>query len=207
VSGVHPCRPKGAELVGSSTEVWNCIEKCWHQKPSERITISEVLALLSSMWVLPLSFSWGIDGAHGLEPFRTRAESNTLHASKSLIGGATTRNSTSTRRRPSGSDAHTQQRSGSQVPSRPEIPGHHQHHQLNGPPDPMGEVGVRNEGSSSSNERVTPASHLNTGPAREEHKNSGRWKRFLKRCKTIFLKGVRPTLRLSCKAANGGMSM
>jgi hypothetical protein len=145
-----------------------------------------------------------------LESYRTRAESVTLHASESSIGGATgstTRNSTSTRRRPSGPDTHAQQPSGSQVSFRPEMPGHHQRHQPNGPPDPMGEVGVRNEGSSSSNERVTPASHPNAAPAHEEHKSSGRWKRFLKRCKTIFLKGVRPTSRLSCKSAKGGMSM
>ncbi|KAF9789478.1 kinase-like domain-containing protein [Thelephora terrestris] len=185
----RPCLPEDAEERGLTTEVWNCIEKCWRQEPAERATISEVIARLSPT---------------------TRAESVTLHASESSIGGATgstARNSTSTWRRPSGPDTHAQQPSGSQVSFRPETPGHQQQHQPNGPPDPMGEVGVRNEGSSSSNERVTPASHLNAAPAHEEHKSSGRWKRFLKRCKTIFPKGVRPTSRLSCKYAKGGMSM
>ena len=44
----RPSRPKGAEPLELTTEVWNCLTRCWHQNPEERMTISEVLALLNT---------------------------------------------------------------------------------------------------------------------------------------------------------------
>jgi hypothetical protein len=48
----RPNRPKGTELLGLTTEVWNCLTGCWHQDPEKRMTISEVLVLLDSTWVI-----------------------------------------------------------------------------------------------------------------------------------------------------------
>ena len=61
VLGERPERPEGAEALGLTTELWNCLKKCWDQKPEGRIGISEVLALLNSMWVLPLICDQPID--------------------------------------------------------------------------------------------------------------------------------------------------
>ena len=52
--GERPGRPEGTEAFGLTTELWDCLTVCWRQKPEDRITISEVLALLNSTWVLPL---------------------------------------------------------------------------------------------------------------------------------------------------------
>lgn len=52
--GKRPGRPEGTETLGLTTELWNYLTACWRQKPEDRITISKVLTLLKSMWVLPL---------------------------------------------------------------------------------------------------------------------------------------------------------
>ena len=51
----RPDRPEGAEAFGLTTVLWNCLTECLHQKPEDRITISEVLGFLNSTWVLPLT--------------------------------------------------------------------------------------------------------------------------------------------------------
>ncbi|KAF9644876.1 kinase-like protein [Thelephora ganbajun] len=44
----RPDRPKNTEPLGLTTELWNCLTKCWCERPEDRIPISEVLALLNS---------------------------------------------------------------------------------------------------------------------------------------------------------------
>lgn len=50
----RPDRPEGTEALGLTTELWDCLTNCLHQKAEDRITISEVLVFLNSMWVPPL---------------------------------------------------------------------------------------------------------------------------------------------------------
>jgi len=106
--GKRPDRPKGMEQLGLTTEVWNCLTKCWRQNPEERMTISEVLALLNST-------------------SRTRAETitvRTLSFSKgdTTVGPVTirARKSTGAPGRTSGSKAYNHQHPGSYVPAQVE---------------------------------------------------------------------------------------
>ena len=46
--GERPSRPEGAEALGLTTGLWNRLTDCWHEKPEDRITISQVLAFLTS---------------------------------------------------------------------------------------------------------------------------------------------------------------
>ena len=51
--GERPGRPEGTEALGLTTELWNCLKNCWHEKPDDRMTISQVLTFLTSMCVHP----------------------------------------------------------------------------------------------------------------------------------------------------------
>ena len=53
ILGERPDRPEGTGALGltAAVELSNGV---WHQKPEDRTTISEVLALLNSTWVPPL---------------------------------------------------------------------------------------------------------------------------------------------------------
>lgn len=133
VFGDRPDRPEGTEALGLTTELWNCLTKCWHENPEERIGISEVLALLNSTWVLPLIQDQLIGMCSQLDP-RVRAESVTVGASGSelSIGGVTTsttvgtKKSTSIRRPPS--SAHSHQRSDSRAQPQTGMTSPHSSH-------------------------------------------------------------------------------
>jgi len=45
--GELPVHPEGSEARGLTTELWNGLAKCWHTKPEDRITVPEVLELLT----------------------------------------------------------------------------------------------------------------------------------------------------------------
>ena len=49
--GKRPVRTEDAIAHGLTTELWSSLTKCWHVKPEDRLTISEMLALLLSMCV------------------------------------------------------------------------------------------------------------------------------------------------------------
>ena len=49
--GKRPVRTEDATAHGLTTELWLSLTKCWHVKPEDRLTISEMLALLRSMCV------------------------------------------------------------------------------------------------------------------------------------------------------------
>jgi len=43
--GGRPAKPQAAEQLGLSEEIWEFIEKCWSEIPSERPTIDEVVTV------------------------------------------------------------------------------------------------------------------------------------------------------------------
>ena len=52
--GERPVRPEGTRALGLTTTLWNSITRCWYANPEDRITISEMLGLLRSGWVISL---------------------------------------------------------------------------------------------------------------------------------------------------------
>ena len=123
-----------------------------------------------------------------------------MRASDSSIGDAaasTARQSTSSRRRPSGTNVHYHQRSDSSLLSHPGLSSRHplhQRHRTIRPPKTSAKSGAQTEASSPS-EKVTPASHPNPGPVQGEYNNSGRLKRLFGRCKIASIEA--PSFPLS----------
>ena len=46
--GQSPEKPYGAESCGLNTEIWEFIQRCWHQSPTERPEIDAVVAAWQS---------------------------------------------------------------------------------------------------------------------------------------------------------------
>ncbi|KAF9643197.1 kinase-like protein [Thelephora ganbajun] len=49
ILGERPVQAEGANAYGLTTELWISLTKCWHAKPEDRITISEILEYLRSV--------------------------------------------------------------------------------------------------------------------------------------------------------------
>ena len=43
LDGVRPVRPRNAEDIGLTPELWELLERCWNQDPARRPTIEEVV--------------------------------------------------------------------------------------------------------------------------------------------------------------------
>ena len=51
----RPSRPEGLEPCGLTAGVWDCLVKCLDPDPANRMTVTEVLEVLNSAWVPPLT--------------------------------------------------------------------------------------------------------------------------------------------------------
>lgn len=201
--GERPRRPEGTEALGLTTGLWDCLTNCWHTKPEDRITISQVLTFLTSMCVHSHIEDQTLC-ACSQQYLRVRAESATMGASGSElpIRRATmslavgTRKSTSTRRRRSSTHS---QRSDSRVLPQPTTTSRRSSRHRAGVmaeklPEATGESGVLIQWSPLTVE-LTEVLRPKPATTRARVRNNPKsFKSTLKRCKNVFVLGVPPLL-------------
>lgn len=201
--GERPSRPEGAEALGLTTGLWNRLTNCWHEKPDDRITISQVLTFLTSTCVRP-HIEGQMPGAYSRQYLRARAESVTVGAlgSELSIGRATTslvagtQIPTSTRRRRS--NTHSQPLDSRVLPQTT----------MTSRRSSRNHAGVTAEKSSEATGGTGPVliqrpiltdesiEILRPKPAARarEGNNPKSFKSTLKRCKNVFVLGTPPLL-------------
>jgi len=66
LEGERPGRPRGAERVWFTDDLWGMLEQCWSSEPDDRPTVEDVLGNLERIWVvwrpLPASTDTSSDG-------------------------------------------------------------------------------------------------------------------------------------------------
>ena len=53
--GIRPDRPQGAQKLGLTDSLWEMTVRCWHQDPTQRPKMTEVIGLLSELLMSSLS--------------------------------------------------------------------------------------------------------------------------------------------------------